>query len=73
MRSSYTSYMMVLELRGGPGQYIKIGNYFCREKIADKIVTFEYTLTNKQITDELIKALTRDKFEVFREAIDLRL
>ena len=35
-------------------------------------MAFKYISTNKQVADELIKALARDKFEVFRDAIDLR-
>ena len=53
-------------------KYIEIVNYFCREKIVDKIITFEYTFTNKQIVNELIKTLTKDKFEMFRDVIELK-
>lgn len=57
----------------GRTKHIEIGNHFCREKVADKTVAFEYTPTDKQVADGLTKALARDKFEVFREAIGLRL
>ena len=56
----------------GRTKHIDIGSHFCREKVADKTVAFEYTPTDKQVTDGLTKALARDKFEVFREAIGLR-
>lgn len=55
----------------GRTKHIDIANHFCREKIADKSVAFEYTPTDKQVADELTKALTRDKFEVFRDTIEL--
>ena len=55
----------------GRTKHIDIANYFYREKVADKFVTFEYTPTDNQVADELTKALARDKFEVFRDAIGL--
>ena len=55
----------------GRTKHIDIGSHFCREKVGDGTVAFEYTPTNKQVADGLTKALARDKFEVFREAIGL--
>ena len=56
----------------GRTKHIDIANHFCREKVADKSVAFEYTPTDKQVADGLTKALARDKFEAFRDAIGLR-
>ena len=53
-------------------KYINIINYFYREKITNKLITFKYILTNKQIANELIKSLSRNKFKIFRYIIDLR-
>ena len=56
----------------GRTKHIDIANHFCREKVADKSVVFEYTPTETQVADGLTKALARDKFEAFRNAIGLR-
>ena len=56
----------------GRTKHIDMANHFCREKVADKTVAFEYTPTDKQVADGLTKALARDKFEAFRDAIGLR-
>ena len=56
----------------GRTKHIDIANHFYREKVADKSVAFEYTPTDKQVADGLTKPLSRDKFEVFREAIGLK-
>ena len=52
-------------------KHIDIASYFYREKVADRTVAFEYTPINKQVANSLTKALSRDKFKVFREAIRL--
>ena len=56
----------------GRTKHIDIANHFCREKVADKSVAFEYTPTDKQVADGLTKPLARDRFEMFRDAIGLR-
>ena len=53
-------------------KHINIINYFYREKITNKLVIFKYTLINKQIANELIKSLSRNKFKIFHYTIDLR-
>ena len=55
----------------GRTKHIDIANHFCRERVADKSVAFEYTPTDKQVADGLTKPLPRDKFEAFRSAIGL--
>ena len=52
-------------------KHMKIQQSFVRKKINDDIVNLIYTLTDEMIADDLIKALSRNKFEVFRTVIDL--
>jgi hypothetical protein len=42
-----------------------------REKIAEQIVDLEYIQTSKQVADGLTKALPKDSFEAFRDALGL--
>ena len=43
-----------------------------REKVNNDIVNMQFVLTNKQIIDDLIKALCLDKFVTFRDALKVK-
>ena len=51
-------------------KHMKIQQNFVRKKINDDIVNLIYTLINKIIADDLIKAFSKDKFKVFRIVIN---
>ena len=53
-------------------KYIDIQYYYVREQVIAENVALEYILTERQIVDELIKALCKNKFERFRDLIDLK-
>ena len=44
-----------------------------REKVNNDIVNIQFVLTDKQIIDDLIKALCLDKFVIFRDALGVKL
>ena len=44
-----------------------------REKVNNDIVNMQFVLTNKQMIDDLIKALCLDKFVVFRDVLEMKL
>ena len=43
-----------------------------REKVNNDIVNMQFVFTNKQIIDDLIKALCLDKFVAFRDALKVK-
>jgi len=52
-------------------KHIAIQHHWVREKIAEQVVDLEYVQTSKQVADGLTKALPKDAFEAFREALGL--
>ena len=44
-----------------------------REKVNNDIVNMQFVLTDKQIIDDLIKALCLNKFVIFRDALRVKL
>lgn len=52
-------------------KHIAIQHHWVREKIAEQVVDLEYIQTNKQVADGLTKALPKDTFVAFREALGL--
>lgn len=52
-------------------KHITIQHYWVREKIAEQVVDLEYVQTSKQVADGLTKALPKDSFEAFRDALGL--
>jgi hypothetical protein len=42
-----------------------------REKIAEQVLDLEYIQTSKQVADRLTKALPKDAFIAFRNALGL--
>ena len=52
-------------------KHIAIQHHWVREKIAEQIVDLEYVQTSKQVADGLTKALPKDSFEAFRDALGL--
>jgi hypothetical protein len=58
---------------GGPEwKHIDIQNHYCREKVNDGTVEFQYIPTGKQVADVLTKALAKDRFILFRKALGLK-
>ena len=43
-----------------------------REKVNNDTVNMQFVLTDKQMIDDLIKALCLDKFVVFRDALGVK-
>ena len=52
-------------------KHINIQHYYVREQVTADNVALEYISTKRQVADELIKALCKDKFERFRDLIGL--
>ena len=52
-------------------KHIDIQWHYQREKIEDKTVEFRYVPTEDQVADGLTKALSKDKFIAFRNALGL--
>ncbi len=52
-------------------QNIDIQHHFVREKKAEGQVSLQYIPTEKQVADGLTKALPKDRFVAFREAVGL--
>ena len=46
-------------------------HHFVRDKVSEGVVELQYTETESQVADGLIKALDKIKFERFRKAIRL--
>ena len=55
----------------GRVKHIDIQHHWIRGQIANDKIKLEWTPTDKQIADGLTKALSRDAFMIFREAIGL--
>ena len=52
-------------------KHIDIQHHYVREQVAQGNVELEYIATDKQVADGLTKALCKDKFITFRNAIGL--
>jgi hypothetical protein len=52
-------------------KHIAIRHHFIREKVAEGDIELEYTPTSKQVADGMTKALPKDAFYAFRDAIGL--
>ena len=52
-------------------KHIDIQHHFVREKVAEGKVQLDYIPTDKQVADGLTKALPKDRFVEFREALGL--
>ena len=52
-------------------KHIAIQHHWVREKIAEQVVDLEYIQTSKQVADGLTKALPKDTFVAFRDALGL--
>jgi len=52
-------------------KHIGIQHHFVREKQQSGEVDLQYIPTEQQVADGLTKALPRDKFEAFRDALGL--
>jgi hypothetical protein len=52
-------------------KHIAIQHHWVREKIAEQAIDLEYVQTSKQVADGLTKALPKDSFEAFRDALGL--
>ena len=50
-------------------KHIDIAHHFVREKVNDGTVDMQFVPTNKQMADDLTKALCLDKFVAFRDAL----
>jgi hypothetical protein len=53
-------------------KHIDIQNHYCREKVNDGTVEFQYIPTGKQVADGLTKALPKDRLILFRKAQGLK-
>jgi hypothetical protein len=53
-------------------KHIDIQHHYCREKVNDGTVEFQYISTGKQVADGLTKALPKDRFLLFRNALGLK-
>ena len=53
-------------------KHIAIQQHFVREKIVNEQIQLKYILIEKQIVDELIKVLSKNKFLIFRNALELK-
>ncbi|KAH7460549.1 Retrovirus-related Pol polyprotein from transposon TNT 1-94 [Fusarium oxysporum f. sp. matthiolae] len=53
-------------------KHIDIQHHYCREKVNDGTVEFQYIPTGKQVADGLTKALPKDRFLLFRKALGLK-
>ena len=52
-------------------KHIVLRYHFIREKIADGYIELEYIQTSRQMADDFTKALPKDAFYTFRDALDL--
>ena len=52
-------------------KHMNIQHHFVREKIVEEQIQLEHVFTQNQIIDDLIKSLSRDAFEKFRNALNL--
>ena len=52
-------------------KHMNIQHHFVRKKIIENRIQLKHVFTQNQITDDLIKSLSRDAFEKFRNALDL--
>ncbi|EGU73768.1 hypothetical protein FOXB_15720 [Fusarium oxysporum f. sp. conglutinans Fo5176] len=53
-------------------KHIDIQHHYCREKVNDGTVEFQYISTGRQVADGLTKALPKDRFLLFRNALGLK-
>ncbi|KAL5603949.1 hypothetical protein FOVSG1_006699 [Fusarium oxysporum f. sp. vasinfectum] len=53
-------------------KHIDIQHHYCREKVNDGTVEFQYIPTGKQVADGLTKALPKERFLLFRKALGLK-
>ena len=53
-------------------KHIAIQQHFVREKIVNEQIQLKYILIEKQVADELIKFLSKNKFLSFRNALELK-
>jgi hypothetical protein len=53
-------------------KHIDIQNHYCREKVNDGTVEFQYIPTGKQVADGLTKALPKYRLILFRKALGLK-
>ena len=53
-------------------KHIDIAHHFVREKVNDGTVDMQFVPTNKQMADDLTKALCLDKFVAFRDALGVK-